>query len=68
MEGKVRAVDNETGVEGPVSYEFRYNGEYVTETPDFRINPYTGVITTKRTFDRETKEVYTVSIISDEVH
>ena len=60
---RVRAVDNDTGSNGIVTYGFKVNGEFVTETDDFRINPFTGVITTKRIFDRETEESFMVRCV-----
>ena len=47
--------------EDVVTYGFQYEGEFVQETPDFEINPFSGVITAKRVFDREEKDLYTVS-------
>ena len=57
---QVKAVDDGEGKYGDVIYGFQWNGVFVEETPNFRINPYTGVITAKRVFDREARDTYTV--------
>ncbi|XP_052765608.1 cadherin-87A-like isoform X2 [Mya arenaria] len=49
----VLARDEDTGNNGIVDYSFIYNGETVQETPEFKINRVTGVISANITYDRE---------------
>ncbi len=58
---QVSAVDTDDGDNGRVSYGFYYDNNYVSQTPEFSINKYTGIITALRVFDREEKDVYVVS-------
>ena len=44
-----------------VTYGFLYQGQFVHETQEFEINPFSGTITAKQTFDREEKDSYIVS-------
>lgn len=58
----VEATDEDTGINSIVDYSFETaQGDNVTRTPDFMINPITGVIRAERVFDREERERYTVS-------
>ena len=58
---QVNAVDDDVGVYGLVTYGFWYNDGFRARTPEFVINPITGVITADAVFDREAKDTYTVS-------
>ncbi len=44
-----------------ITYHFMHNNEEVQDTPEFHINPYTGVITAWIEFDRERQDMYIVS-------
>ena len=57
----MNAVDDDVGVYGLVTYGFWYNDGFRARTPEFVINPITGVITADAVFDREAKDTYTVS-------
>ena len=57
----VKAVDDDTGVNGILDYSFIYEGKTANSTPEFRINSVTGVISAKVRFDRETQDRYVVS-------
>ncbi|XP_052263419.1 protocadherin Fat 4-like isoform X2 [Dreissena polymorpha] len=54
----VSARDEDTGNNGIVDYSFMYNGVQTQETPDFKINRVTGMISANRTYDRETQPRY----------
>ncbi len=58
---QVNAIDTDPGPNGYVNYYFKVNGTVVSETPEFRINRITGVITAKIAFDAEKRRRYTVS-------
>ena len=55
------ANDTDEGDNGRVNYGFYYDNKFVSQTPEFTINQYTGVITGRRLFDREEKDTYEVS-------
>ena len=56
---KTLATDSDNDV---IIYNFDVNGKLINKTDDFAINSSTGVIITRRSFDREKKDVYIVSI------
>ena len=58
------AYDPDPGLNGQVEYGFEVNGDFVDRTPEFVINPITGVISGAQgvEFDREKQAAYTVSI------
>ena len=58
----VKAKDDGEGDNGLITYGFYYNNQFVAETPNFRINPITGIITARAVYDRETRDEYVVSI------
>ncbi|XP_064617342.1 cadherin-87A-like [Liolophura sinensis] len=61
----VEAKDDDTGVNSIVDYSFETAlGDNVTRTPEFRINPITGVIRAERVFDREERDRYTLVLVA----
>ena len=60
----VKAIDPDTGVSGVVSYYFYYNGQLVTQTPEFEINSITGRITARIELDREVRESYALVLVA----
>ena len=56
---KTLATDSDNDI---VTYNFDVNGKLINKTADFAINSSSGVITTRRSFNREEKDVYIVSI------
>jgi hypothetical protein len=58
---KVKAVDDDTGDNGKVSYHLRVNDQNVQETNEFIINEETGDLTAKIPLDREAKVSYQVN-------
>jgi len=61
----VLARDGDTGNNGIVDYSFIYNGEQTQETPEFKINRVTGVISANIVYDRERVPRYVVSCCID---
>ena len=61
---RVVAVDFDTGRNGVVEYMFVHEGQETVITPEFQINPITGVITARIIYDREKTDRYVVSFIS----
>ena len=47
-----------------VTYHFLHGNTLTSTTPEFGINQITGVVTARVTFDRETRDVYSVSCTS----
>ncbi|XP_013394251.1 cadherin-87A-like, partial [Lingula anatina] len=60
---KPYAVDDDDGPSGKITYGF-YDNRFVKETPEFTINPITGVISAKVIFDREEKDTYTLLLVA----
>ena len=60
---RVVAVDFDTGRNGVVEYMFVHEGQETVVTPEFQINPITGVITARIIYDREKLDRYVVSFI-----
>lgn len=58
----VSAKDVDSGDNGRVDYSFIYNGEETQETPEFRINRITGVISANIVYDRERVSRYVVRL------
>lgn len=58
----VSARDEDSGENGRVDYSFIYNGEETQETPEFRINRITGVISANIVYDRERVSRYVVRL------
>ncbi|XP_067673629.1 cadherin-87A-like [Haliotis asinina] len=54
----VEAVDDDNSNSGIVDYGFYYLGTYTTRTPEFSINPVTGVIKAEIVYDREARSRY----------
>lgn len=54
------AVDDDEGENGMVVYGIYYDNKFTSTTPEFSINPLTGVITGRVIFDREKKDTYVV--------
>lgn len=60
----VHAEDRDPGKNGEVVYGFSYKNRFVTETPEFAINPNTGQITAKVIFDREERDSYILLLVA----
>ncbi len=56
----VTATDRDKDI---VTYYFRRpNGEFTSDTPEFHLDPNSGIITTKKPLDREDTPSYTVRL------
>ncbi|PSN52632.1 hypothetical protein C0J52_14597, partial [Blattella germanica] len=60
----VKAVDEDDGQNGEISYHFKVGNENVQETDAFSINPDTGELRTKIILDREVKSQYSVVLVA----
>lgn len=56
----VNAVDKDTGANGEVRYHLLIGEQLLQDTPEFHLNPTTGLLTTKRVLDREEQNKYEV--------
>ena len=56
----VKARDPDSGYNGVVEYMFVHEGEESVRTPEFQINPITGVIQAEIIYDREKVDRYVV--------
>ena len=59
----VEAEDKDTGANGDVRYHLRIGEENVQDTPEFHLDPITGVLSTKRILDREEQHKYEVLLL-----
>lgn len=60
----VEAEDLDSGSNGMVDYMFYTSNGTTVATPEFRINPITGVIRAERVYDREEIDRYVVRVFS----
>lgn len=58
---KTLATDSDSDI---VTYNFDVNGKLINKTEDFAINSSTGIITTRRSFNREEKDVYILTLVA----
>lgn len=56
----VSAEDKDTGANGEVRYHLLIGEQVLQDTPEFHLNPTTGLLSTKRILDREEQSKYEV--------
>ncbi|XP_074648131.1 cadherin-87A-like isoform X2 [Tubulanus polymorphus] len=61
---QVLAIDDDEGPSGQITYGFMYGDTFVSATPEFRINPITGVIRAEQVYDREFIDTYTLLLVA----
>ncbi|KAK8407296.1 hypothetical protein O3P69_002092 [Scylla paramamosain] len=60
----VLAEDKDSGANGEVRYHLRIGEQVVQDTPEFHLNPTTGLLTTKRILDREEQSKYELVLMA----
>lgn len=56
----IEAEDKDSGANGEVRYHLRMGEDNSQDTPEFHLDPITGVLTTKLILDREQQHKYEV--------
>lgn len=60
----VEAEDKDTGANGEVRYHIRIGEDNVQDTPEFHLDPITGVLSTKLVLDREEQHKYELVLVA----
>lgn len=63
---RVQAFDEDPGYNGVVKCSFKVNGSNVQETNEFKIDPDTGLITTKKSLDAEAVTKYELVLLAND--
>ena len=63
---RVQAFDEDPGYNGVVKCSFKVNGSNVQETSEFKIDPDSGLITTKKSLDAESVTKYDLVLVAND--